>query len=219
MTSPKRSTDTGAIAEAINTLNSRIEKTEHDFIGHLQKVEDRLDQIVELTKTVAVLQQQSIHQTDQISEIRAQLRDSSSKFDNSITRIHTRLDDIVSHQKDKLELHAKDVEIKIENVKSKTDKTAGELSSWLNRGIGAWAIFVFVIGLTSAGFYRWVDSIEKEKAANVQITKELLSAKDRAEIFIKQHELEAAELKAKINRIEAGQRDLEDMIIRRSQQK
>lgn len=107
------------VTEALNTLNSRIEKTERDFVGHLQKVEDRLDQIVDLTKTVAALQQTSANQNDQILEIRSQLRENAQKIDNSISRIHTRLDEITSHQRDKLELYAKEIELKLANVEEK----------------------------------------------------------------------------------------------------
>lgn len=107
------------VTEAINTLNSRIERTERDFVGHLQKVEDRLDQIVDLTKTVAALQQTSANQNDQILEIRSQLRENAQKIDNSISRIHTRLDEITSHQRDKLELYAKEIELKLTNVEEK----------------------------------------------------------------------------------------------------
>jgi uncharacterized phage infection (PIP) family protein YhgE len=212
MTTAKRTTTAD-----VSGLYDRLDKTERDFLGHLQKVEDRLNQIAELTKTVTVLQQQSIQQTDQIQEIRASLKENATKFDNSITRIHTRLDDIVSHNRDKLELHSKEFEIKIDTVKAKANQTDESLKSWLNRGWGAWAIFTLVMTVTGAGFYRWVDTIDKDKIQAVQVTKDLTVFKDRTEIFIKQHELDNNEVKAKVVRLEAGQRDLEDMMSRRSQ--
>jgi hypothetical protein len=107
------------VTEAINTLNSRIEKTESDFVGHLQKVEDRLDQIVDLTKTVAVLQQHSSHNTDQITEMRNSMRESGQKMDVSISRIHTRLDEISNAQRDRMELHTKDSDMKLSSLDSK----------------------------------------------------------------------------------------------------
>lgn len=163
-----RTTNSTIIAEAISTLNSRIEKTEADFISHLQKVEDRLDQIVDLTKTVALLQQQGNQQTDQITEIRGQLRETSGKIDSTITRIHTKLDEITSHQRDKMELYTKEMEIKFDALKNQTDSTERELKQWLNRGLGAWFIIVIVFGVVQTGFYRWIDGIEKDRQAIVK---------------------------------------------------
>lgn len=205
-----------AIAEALNTLNSRIEKTESDFIGHLQKVEDRLDQIVDLTKTVAVLQQQSIQQTDQISEVRTQFRENAAKFENSITRIHSRLDDIVNNQRDKLELHDKELEIKINSVKTFAENTEKELKTWLNRGWGVWAVFGLVFVAVQTVGFRWLDSMEKDKAAQVQTIKELVSSRDKTEVFVKQHEQETAVLKNEMYKVTTATRDLEDLIRRQN---
>lgn len=168
------------LTQSMNMLHDRIEKTETDFVGHLKKVEDRLDQIVDLTKTVAVLQNQTTQQTDQISEVRAQLRESSSKFDNSISRIHTRLDELTTHQRDKIELASREIDIKleslkssslnaIENIKAQSNATERDFRQWLNRGVGAWVIFVLVVGVAQTGFYRWLDNIEKDRGSVSQV--------------------------------------------------
>ena len=207
---------TVALTEAINTLNGRILKTETDFLGHLQKVEDRLDQIVDLTKTVALLQQATSQQTDTISEVRMQLRESSNKFDTSIARIHTRLDEISTHQRDKIELVTKEHDIKVEAVKVKAENTDKELKAWLNRGWGAWAIMLLVLAAVQTGFYRWIDGIEKEKQASVITIQSLAQSRDKIEIFVKTHENEAIELKGQVKKLNDSQRDLEDLVTRRT---
>lgn len=163
-----RPTNSTIIAEAISTLNSRIEKTESDFISHLQKVEDRLDKIVDIAKTVALLQQQSNQHVEQISEIRTQLRETVSKIDSSIGRIYTRLDEMNDHQRDKLEIYSREIDIKIDVVSAKTDTVEKELKQWLNRAWGAWAVGVLIFGVVQTGFYRWIDSIEKERETIVK---------------------------------------------------
>ena len=129
MAAQRTSASAAIFTEAINTLNSRIEKSESDFVTHLQKVEDRLDQIVDLTKTVAVLQQNSSSQGDHITEIRTQFRENSQKLDTSISRIHSRLDEIVSNQRDKLELYAKEIDIKIKNVEDKNQNSVDSVKN------------------------------------------------------------------------------------------
>lgn len=126
-TQTSRSNQGAIVAEAINTLNSRIEKSESDFIMHLRKVEDRLDQIVDLTKTVAVLQQNSTTQTDNITEMRTHLKENSQRIDASIGRLHNRLDEIIAGQRDKLELHTKESEIKLKNIEDKFQNNVDSL--------------------------------------------------------------------------------------------
>ena len=215
-TPTKRISSNSAVAEALNTLNSRIEKTETDFLGHLQKVEDRLDQIVDLTRTVAVLQQQSSQQTDQITEVRTQLRENATKFENSISRIHTRLDEIANHNRDKMELHSKELDIKINNVKGVSENTDKEFKTWLNRGWGAWTILILVFAAVQTFGFRWVDAIEKEKTAQTAAIRELGSFKDRTEVFIRQHEQDNAQQKLDLQRNSSAIRDLEDLIRRQN---
>lgn len=188
-----RSTSSSVLAEAISTLNSRIEKTESDFIAHLQKVEDRLDKIVDITKSVALLQQQNTQQVDQITEIRTQLRETVNKIDNSINRIHNRLDEMNDHQRDKFEIYSKETELKVGSVNTKAENTDKELKQWLNRGLGAWVIGVLIFGAVQAGFYRWIDSIEKERenvfkqlATNTQLISHHTQAIENMSVVVKE---------------------------------
>lgn len=206
-----------AIAEALNNLNSRIEKTEHDFVGHLRKVEDRLDQIVDLTKTVAVLQQQTTTQTDNMVELRAQARENQQTVTTSITRIHTRLDEITNSNRDKLDLQTKEIETNIKSVAAKATSTHEELKQWLNRGWGVWVVAILIFGAVQTGIYRWIDGIEKEKTASIQVLKDLSSFKDKNEVWAKQHDMEFSELKSTIKRNSEIIRDLEDATFRRGE--
>jgi small-conductance mechanosensitive channel len=212
--SQKTDNETYLLTEALNNLNNRIEKTEADFIGHLQKVEDRLDQIVELTKTVAVLQTQTSQQTDQITEIRAYLRDSSAKFETSVSRIHTRLDEITTHGRDRMELHSKEVELNIKTVKEVSDRTEKDLRQWLNRGLGAWFILVLVFGSVQALTTRWVDNIEKEKVVIKTDVDKMKSEHIMYDQKFQGLEVIARENSANTKKLIEGQRDLEDLVIR-----
>lgn len=167
------------LTQSMNMLSERIQRTETDFVGHLRKVEERLDQIVELTKTVAVLQQQSSQQADQVVEVRTQIRDFAQKFDNSITRLHTRLDEAAEHNRDRIDILSKETELSIKEAKSIASNTEKELKAWLNRGWGAWIILVLFISITSTGFYKWVDSLEKDKEVATRTTSSLVGTVDK----------------------------------------
>ena len=153
---------------AMESLTRRLEKTESDFVGHLQKVEDRLDQLVDLTKTVAVLQQQNAQHNDALGELRSTLRETTEKFQTSMTRLHTRIDELQNHQRDKLELHGKETALAIKTNEIATSNVDKELKTWLNRGVGAWAIFAVIIGAAQTFGFRWLDSIDRDKVQMVQ---------------------------------------------------
>ena len=214
-TTPKKEDNaTFLLTDAINNLNKRIEKTESDFLGHLQKVEDRLDQIVELTKTVAVLQTQTTQQTDQITEIRAQLRENGQKFETSVSRIHTRLDEITNHGRDRLELHSKDVELSLKSVKEISDRTERDLRQWLNRGLGAWFILVLVFGSVQAMTTRWIDSVDKDKVVIQQTVDKMKTEHIQYDSKISALETIAKDNSTNTKKLLDGQRDLEDLVIR-----
>lgn len=161
-------TNERAFVVAIETLTCRLERTESDFVSHLQKVEDRLDQLVDLTKTVAVLQQQNTQHNDALGELRTAMRETTDKFQTSLTRLHHRIDEIQSHQRDKMDLHNKETALAIKANEIATSNVDKELKTWLNRGVGAWAIFAVIIGAAHTFGFRWLDSIDREKAQMVQ---------------------------------------------------
>lgn len=153
---------------AMESLTRRLEKTESDFVGHLQKVEDRLDQLVDLTKTVAVLQQQNAQHNDALGELRTAMRETTEKFQTSMSRLHTRIDEIQNHQRDKLELHGKETALSLKTNEIAINNVDKELKTWLNRGVGAWAIFVVIVGVAQTFGFRWLDSIDRDKQQMVQ---------------------------------------------------
>jgi phage shock protein A len=151
------------VTDAINTISYRIEKTESDFLGHLQKVETKLEQIAELTRTVSLLQQQTNQQNEQIVEVRTQLRDQVQKMETSTSRLHTRIDEVANSTRDKLELASKEHELLLKNVDTKANNNEKEIKQWLNRGVGAFVILGLLGGAMQAGLYRWIDNIEKDR--------------------------------------------------------
>lgn len=175
------------VTDALSTLSYRIEKTESDFIGHLQKVETKLEQIADLARTVAVLQQQTNQQHDQISELRAQHREQVQKYEQSVNRLDSRVDEMNTQIRDRFELANREGTFKISAVNEKTERVESELIKWLNRGVGAWVILVIVTGIVWDGFYQWVDNIESSRDA-------FSKRSQSAEIIIEKHSQQLEQL-------------------------
>lgn len=158
-----RRTISSDVTEAINTISYRIEKTEADFLGHLQKVETKLEQIAELTRTVSLLQQQTNQQSEHLVEVRTQIREFGTKLESTTARIHGRIDEVGNNARDKIEMASKENEMQLKAVDAKANNNEKELKQWLNRGIGAWVIIALVGAAIQTGFYRWIDSIEQRR--------------------------------------------------------
>ena len=73
------------------------------------------------------------------------------------------MDEIQSHQRDKLELHGKETALALKTNEIAIGNVDKELKTWLNRGVGAWVIFAVVMGIAQTVGFRWIDAVEREK--------------------------------------------------------
>lgn len=110
-----------AISKMADNLLFRVNKTELDFVEHLKTVEERLDQLVELTKVMAVVQNEISHQDDKISDIKKTISEISGINSNRLDQMANRM--------------------------LEQDKEHRDLKDKFNRSfwvvIGGWAICVF----------------------------------------------------------------------------
>ena len=109
------SAEIGVIVQAINrmvdTLSDRIIKTETDVAEqitkfgeenrrHQQNVEGLLRQLVDLTKTVAVMQTEASHRDDKIDAINKLVAQMDLDHQDTLKRIHERIDTSDKHHKE-----------------------------------------------------------------------------------------------------------------------
>lgn len=143
------------ILQKIDSIETRLE-------SHVSKIEQRLDQIVNLMQAVATLQEKESRNAETIREIKVSLKDSIDKFDKTVTRVHERLDrhdELANADQKEAELKLKALDLKIGDVDKK-------VSQWINRGIGIWLAmsFLVVIVQTLGGFF--INSFKDEYAAS-----------------------------------------------------
>ena len=179
--------DSEPIVKAIETMATalldRVNKTETDFVNHLQRVEDRLDQLVELTKNVAVIQANSANQQERMTEFGVQLRTFEQRNEGSTSRIHNRIDDLNHLVGEKLDVNEKKFEAMIaetvipfskkqEDLATKHHNLDTEFQKYLNRAVAAVSVIGFVIGTFSWIGKTWVTSLERDRDQIVTTLKE-----------------------------------------------
>lgn len=185
-----------AIEHMANILLDRVNKTEKDFVNHLQRVEDRLDQLVELTKNVAVIQANSANQQERMTEFGVQLRTFEQRNEGSTSRIHSRIDDLNHLVSEKLDVNEKKVEAMIadtilpvtrkqEDLATKHHTLDSEFQKYLNRAIAAVSVIGFVVGTFSWIGKTWITSLEKDRDQIVNSLKETKSNVDNLDQRLK----------------------------------
>lgn len=159
----------------VRTMSGRMDRIEIDFVDHIRKIETRLDQIVDLVRDVAALKQQYAAQSEALAELRGAVREQSIKMENSIIRVHQRLDDLTASMNSSIDTETtKIVERLMDHEKNHKDLDR-RFQMWLNRGLGGWMAFVLVIGALQFLGLRWLGTVDAERAALVEKVQKLTS--------------------------------------------
>lgn len=145
----------------ISIIASRVESLEGRLDDNIDKINNRLDQIVDLMQKVTALQEREINNQVQITELKAGLKETNHTLKDWNAHIHERMDKHYADIKicregiDATIANMEDeIQTEVEKVKEKNLATQNELSKWLNRGLGAWALAsVLIIVLQAAGAY------------------------------------------------------------------
>lgn len=183
-----------------NTLSARIDSTEKDFVSHLKKVEDRLDILVDLTKTVAVMNTQMTQYVDQLHEVRMQARENFTKIDGHITtmtqksdasiaRLHTRIDELSNSIRERIELSHKDIELGMKAMDSDHDALRQKVDGWINWGKGAYAVGGLLMAFLTWTGGRWLDDLEKRMQLLSTLKTDMITIDSR--VIEMNHKLEA----------------------------
>ena len=117
-----------------NYLYKKIDAIEHRVEVHISKIEQRLDQLVNILGSVSSLHDRENRNTESIVEIKANIKEALEKGEKAITKLHDRIDDINKSIEDDT--------ICFNNTTSGIDRHVTEVNDevvkWRERGIGLW---------------------------------------------------------------------------------
>ena len=151
----------------VETMSSRMDRVEIDFVDHIRKIETRLDQIVDLVRDVAALKQQYAAQNEAIVELRGAVREQSQRVESSIARVHQRLDELTASVGTSIDTETTKIVERIADSEKNHKELNGKFQMWLNRGIGGWAAFTIVFGAIQFIGIRWLSTLESDRATMV----------------------------------------------------
>lgn len=138
----------GNAAGLIDSVFERISQVENSFNNHALQIERRMDQIIEMGRSLAVVQQRQDGHEDDSKELRSQLKDAITDSKTSIERIHKRIDEERTARVNDASASERDCDAKIEAVEKVANGTEKRLDGWLMWGKGIWgALTVCVVAM------------------------------------------------------------------------
>jgi|WetSurMetagenome_2_1015567.scaffolds.fasta_scaffold07129_4 hypothetical protein len=133
-------TDIGVLSEKVSNLEQRFDE-------HSIKLEDKLDQIVEVMQKVASLQERENINSEKIKELQDSRKDIISEHQHMSEVMNIRLDKHVSDMnvcRDNIvsiiQINKEQLETRLKDTTTIANNAKEEVNKWLNRGIGAWVI-------------------------------------------------------------------------------
>ena len=193
-TSRQDRTNASVAIAYIESLTTRFENAERHINDDIEQIEKRLQQLVELMKTVSTIQQQVATHQETLSDVRIAVRANleqldelmegfDSKYVNHFALVSRKIADVVGEQ---TATHKK--------LNERIGALEENLQKWNNRGIGMWAVFVLVIGLFQYIGMQYVSSIKTEKevlqATVVKMTARLSDLEMRQQVIERTHQNE-----------------------------
>lgn len=145
----------------ITIIASRVQSLEGRLDDNIEKINNRLDLIVDLMQKVTALQEREISNAVQINDLKISIKETNQTIKEWNHHIHERMDRHYSDIKicregidASIENLSDDLRLEVKDISAKSQSTQDELAKWLNRGIGAWALAsILIIVVQSAGAY------------------------------------------------------------------
>jgi DNA repair exonuclease SbcCD ATPase subunit len=156
----------------IESLTARFENTEKHINDDIEAIEKRLNQLVDLMASVSTMQQQVSNQQQVLNELRVAVRENLAQIEELLGGIDTRYAAHFDALKKKMGENNSEQSAARKKVEQRVDSLESKLQTWLNRGIGGWAVFVLVIGFFQYVGMQYIGALQHERdAAQATIAK------------------------------------------------
>lgn len=156
--------DSAKVALAyIESLTARFENAERHINDDIEAIEKRLTQLVELMKTVSTMQQQVTNQQQILAELRSAVRESLVQQEELVEGIDTRYSGHFETIKRKVSEAAAEQTAGRKKLDGRVSQLEEKLQTWLNRGIGMWAVFALVVGFFQFVGMQYIGGLQRER--------------------------------------------------------
>lgn len=162
---------------SFHTVISRVESLETRLSENTQRIETRLDDLIELMQKVTQLQEREARNASDIRDLRDAIKIIIDNEERMNQRWHERLTaqaKEIEYSKNELkasfEVEHKEIEHDIKCMRAEHAHTKELFNTWLNRGLGAWVVLSVIIGLLQTwGGMMFNASLEEVKQIKTKI--------------------------------------------------
>lgn len=149
----------------IESIANRFASVEKSLSDDVQRLEDRLGQVVELMTSVSALQSQVHNHQKLLTELRQLVKTNLDEINTLVSttdqKYATQVTILGRKVTDATGIHDE----KYARIEERLDASEHRQRTWLNRGIGAWVVMSVLVGMVEYGGVRWLQDAEEDKAA------------------------------------------------------
>jgi len=174
----------------VRVLKERLDHTERRHLSLETKIDEKLDQLIELNSSVIKLQERIIHNGEELQHFRETITNHNKSHTESILRIHDRLDrettDVESLIKEQEHTNTQgsqksqeEIRALKELVNKRFGTTKSEIDKYRNIFIGVGMCGIVIFALAQYILHITMDNIQKEFALssrNYELTIQLIKA-------------------------------------------
>lgn len=160
-------------------FSTQLTKLETRFEAHADKMEERMDQIVDLMKLVAQLQERDIHQTQDIQKLEVAMIGTKLGNDDLVKKLFSKYDNILEAFTE----HEKADVVKHDLIFTEVRTNKAAIDEVLNKGSGVWKtlcivgiILQIIFGAFGAVSLNALFESHKENAADKAMMEKRMSA-------------------------------------------
>ena len=149
----------------IESIANRFASVEKSLSDDVQRLEDRLGQVVELMTSVSALQSQVHNHQKILTELRQLVKTSLDEINTLVGTTDQKYAAQVAVLGRKVVEAASVHDDKYARIEERLDASEHRQRTWLNRGVGAWVVMSVLVGLVEYGGVQWLQDAEEEKVA------------------------------------------------------
>lgn len=171
----------------IESLAARFEKAEKHINDDMEQIEKELKQLIDLIRTVSTIQQQVGNQQRVLTDVRDEVRGKLSQLETLISGSDARYVENLRVIGRKITDAMGEQNTWRKKLEERVSGIDNRLRTWLNRGIGGWAVFALIVGTLQYAGLQYVNNIQVERdaaAANVERLKSRVIELEQRQQFI-----------------------------------
>jgi ABC-type transporter Mla subunit MlaD len=179
--------------QIMELVSQQLDRFDQRYSAHLDKIETKIDRVVELAASISVLQEKTGNHSNELADIKATIKSLSSSTDDSFRRMHSRVDDgikVMAQTDERFDSKLEELQRQLDQedtiLKDGIREVHSELKKYIHIGIGMWIAASFLMAFIQWLGMNYINNIKDDfnhQKAIVQEIQQTMHKHIKSEIF------------------------------------